>query len=125
MYKDKVEFMLIYIREAHPNEGMPDEVNEREEIHLPEAGSIKDKEDHAEMCVQRLNIQFTTLIDEMDNRVEQAYSAWPDRLYLIGRDGRVAWKGRPGSVGFVPAELAVAIEEELEDMPATGPTKFP
>jgi hypothetical protein len=114
MYKNKVEFLLIYIREAHPAEGLQDEANERQGILLPDARSIDDKEAHASMCVQRLDIKFTTLIDEMDNRVELAYSAWPDRLYLIGNNGRVAWKGRPGSIGFVPAELAVAIEKELE-----------
>ena len=115
MYKGKVEFLLIYIREAHPTEGLPDDANRREGIALPDASSIADKEEHASLCVRRLDIRFTTLIDEMDNRVELAYSAWPDRLYLIGRDGRIAWKGHPGSVGFVPAELAVAIEKELEE----------
>jgi Iodothyronine deiodinase len=50
----------------------------------------------------------------MGNRVEMAYTAWPDRLYLIGKNGQIAWKGRPGAVGFVPAELAVAIEATLE-----------
>jgi len=114
MYKDKVEFLLIYIREAHPVESWPDETNKREGILLPDASSIADKEGHASMCVQRLDIKFTTLIDEMDNRVELAYTAWPDRLYLIGKNGRIAWKGRPGAVGFVPAELAVAIEATLE-----------
>ena len=114
LYKDKVEFLLIYIREAHPAEGMPDEANKRDKILLPDASDVVEKEGHASMCVRRLDIKFTTLIDEMDNKVELEYSAWPDRLYLIGKDGRVAWKGRPGSVGFVPAELAVAIEAELE-----------
>lgn len=114
LYKNKVEFLLIYIREAHPVGGLPDVANEREGISVTDANSLEDKELQAAICMRRLDIKFTTLIDEMDNRVELAYSAWPDRLYLIGKDGRIAWKGRPGAVGFVPAELAVAIEEALE-----------
>lgn len=76
--------------------------------------SIEEKEEDASTCALNLGIKFPTLIDNMDNKVEQEYTAWPDRLYLIGKNGHVAWKGRPGEVGFRPWELAVAIEEELE-----------
>jgi hypothetical protein len=43
----------------------------------------------------------------------RAPSAWPDRLYLIGRDGRMAWQGGPGPSGFKPDELDVAIGNQL------------
>ena len=32
----------------------------------------------------------------MDNAVEQEYTAWPDRLYLIGVDGRIRFKSEAG-----------------------------
>ncbi len=114
LYKGKVEFLLVYIREAHPTDGWQDEKNVTEKILLPSAKALGEKEEHASMCVRNLNIKFTAVIDNMDNQVEQDYSAWPDRLYLVGKDGRLAYKGRPGTVGFLPAELAVAIETELE-----------
>ena len=53
------------------------------------------------------------LVDTIDNRVERAYSGFPDRLYLIGRDGRIAFQGGPGPFGFKPDELERAIEHEL------------
>jgi hypothetical protein len=117
LYKGKVEFLLVYIREAHTTDGWQDDRNKREGILLPSAKAIGEKEEHASMCVRNLDIKFTAVIDNMDNKVEQDYSAWPDRLYLVGKDGRIAYKGRPGTVGFVPAELAVAIETELERLP--------
>jgi hypothetical protein len=117
LYKGKVEFLLVYIREAHTTDGWQDERNKRDGILLPSAKAIGEKEEHASMCVRNLDIKFTAVIDNMDNKVEQNYSAWPDRLYLVGKDGRIAYKGRPGTVGFVPAELAVAIETELERLP--------
>ena len=46
-------------------------------------------------------------------RSRSAYGGWPDRLYLIGRDGRVAFQGEVGPFGFKPEELAHAIEAEL------------
>ncbi len=112
-YKDEVEFSLVYIREAHPTDGWRVRINEREKILLPTAKDIEEKEDHASMCVLRLDIKFTTLIDNMDNAVEKNYSAWPDRLYLVGKDGRIAWKGRPGPGGFRPGELEAAVKAEL------------
>ena len=53
------------------------------------------------------------LLDDVDDAVALAYGGWPDRLYLIGRDGRVAFQGEPGPDGFKPEELAAAIESEL------------
>jgi len=114
MYKNQVEFLLIYIREAHPIDGLQMEQNVREGILLPSPRSLEEKEAHALECVRDLNIKFTTLVDTMDNEVEQAYAAWPIRLYVVGKDGRIAWKGKPGPDGFLPAELAVAIEEVIE-----------
>jgi hypothetical protein len=49
----------------------------------------------------------------MDDAVNSAYEAWPDRLYLIGKDGRVVFRGEPGPRGFRPDELAAAIQAEL------------
>jgi len=45
--------------------------------------------------------------------VELDYAGWPDRLYLIGKNGRIAFKGGPGPKGFLPAELEAAIKAEL------------
>jgi len=50
----------------------------------------------------------------MDNSTDWKYYALPDRLYLIGRDGRVAYRGGPGPFGFVALELEHAIEEYLK-----------
>jgi len=45
--------------------------------------------------VRNLGITFATVVDNMDNQVELNYG-WPDRLYLVGMDGRIAFKGGPG-----------------------------
>ncbi len=49
----------------------------------------------------------------MSYPVESAYAGWPDRLYLVGRDGRITWKGLPGPGGFRPEELEQAIGRSL------------
>jgi hypothetical protein len=45
------------------------------------------------------------LMDEMDDRAGYAYSAVPDRLYVIDRNGQVAYKSGRGPFGFKPGEL--------------------
>ncbi len=61
-------------------------------------------------CVRRLGIKFPALVDGFDNRVETAYTGWPDRLYLIAPGGKVLYKSKPGPFGFDPNSLAAAIK---------------
>src|SRR2546430_11215635 len=65
------------------------------------------------------------VIDEMHDPVGHLYSGMPDRLYLIDRDGKVAYKGGRGPFGFKPGELEQQIAMMLaEDKPATNPGKW-
>jgi len=61
-------------------------------------------------CVRKLGIKFPAVVDSFDNRVETAYTGWPDRMYLIAPGGRVLYKSKPGPFGFHPADLAAAIK---------------
>lgn len=61
-------------------------------------------------CVRNLHINIPALIDSIDNRVEQQYTGWPDRLYLIDIEGRVQFKSAPGPFGFHPKQLRAALD---------------
>ena len=65
----------------------------------------------ADSCVRNLGIRMPALIDGIDNKVEQSYTGWPDRLYLIDRAGRVVFKSKPGPFGFEPGGLEAAIKD--------------
>jgi type I thyroxine 5'-deiodinase len=84
-------------------------VNVREQVVLPDPTSLDERSDVASLCVRNLGIELPAVVDEADNRIEQAYTAWPDRLYLIDREGRVAYKSAPGPFGFKPHELEQAL----------------
>jgi Ca2+-binding EF-hand superfamily protein len=49
----------------------------------------------------------------MDNAVEKAYAGWPDRIYIVGADGAIAYKGGPGPAGFRPHEAEEALRRLL------------
>jgi hypothetical protein len=53
------------------------------------------------------------VVDRLDDKVNQAYRGWPDRLFLVGLDGKMAYSGSRGPFGFAPDELAAAIDKEL------------
>ena len=61
-------------------------------------------------CVRKLGIEIPALLDEFGNSTETAYTGWPDRLYLIDRQGKVAYKSKPGPFGFKPDELKAAMQ---------------
>ncbi len=62
-------------------------------------------------CVRKLGIKFPAVLDEFGNSTERAYTGWPDRLYLIDHNGRVAYKSRPGPFGFKPDQLSAALAQ--------------
>lgn len=58
-----------------------------------------------QQCVSLLQLTMPALIDSDDNVVNRAYAAWPDRLYVVGPDGKVAYKSGQGPAGFHPEEV--------------------
>ncbi len=71
----------------------------------------------AETCVTKLSIKVPPLIDDLKNSTEIAYTGWPDRLYVIDYDGRVAYKSLPGPYGFKPAEIAAMLKRLVPSIP--------
>lgn len=63
----------------------------------------------AESCSLDLHITLPVLIEEMDNVVDEAYGAAPERLYVIDGDGKVAYHGGAGPHFFDLDEWEQAI----------------
>ena len=101
----------MYIEEAHPSDIWQMRSNVQEGVVFRKPQSDGERFHVAESCVRNLGIHFPALIDGIDNTVERQYTGWPDRLYLIGRDGRVDFKSKPGPFGFHPERLEAALRE--------------
>ena len=101
---------MIYITEAHPSDVWQMASNIKEKVVF---ASPKDEEELAMVagaCVRKLGIRIPAVIDQFGNSTEQAYTGWPDRLYLIDAKGRVVYKAKPGPFGFKSDELRAAIQ---------------
>jgi hypothetical protein len=108
-YGNRVAFLVVYITEAHPSDVWQMQSNIRDKVVL---ASPKDEEERALVagaCVRKLGIEIPAVIDEFGNSTEQAYTGWPDRLYLIDAQGRVVYKAKPGPFGFSADDLRAAL----------------
>jgi hypothetical protein len=112
---DRVEFLAVYVREAHPVDGWRMNSNEEAGISFKQPLTEDERTGVAQRCCSSLKISMPMVVDEMDDRVGRAYSGMPDRLYLIDRKGRVAYKGGRGPFGFTPGELEQSLVMLLLD----------
>lgn len=122
-YRDRVQFLVVYIREAHPVDGwwlgggitgqLMKTVGFRAATDVYDPKTIEERRAVAGRCEVELQYDIRTYVDEMDDAVSKAYAAMPTRLYLVGLDGRVFYAGGLGPFGFKPVELAAAINEYL------------
>ena len=108
-YGDKAQFLLVYVREAHPTAGWRMESNDRVGIVADQPTEFDGRADLAHRACSLLKATMPVLVDEIDDRVNEAYSAVPSRHYVIDAEGKVAYKGGRGPFGFKPGELEQAL----------------
>jgi len=112
-YKDQVRFYVVYIREAHPDDGWRVPENLRQDIRFREPRSAAERTAVATLCQINLDLEMPMLVDAIDNTVEEQYIALPMRLYLIGKKGMIAYTGERGPFGFNPDMWEAAIKAEI------------
>jgi hypothetical protein len=122
-YHEKVQFLYIYIRESHPVDGwwlgkgafraIIKLSRSKVALNTYDPTTIEERREVAGQCEAALQYGIRTYVDDMDDAVNQAYAAWPTRLYLIGLDGKVVYGGGLGPFDFKPAVLEKVITKYL------------
>ena len=100
-YRDRMEFFVIYVQEAHPTDGWQTDSNVAEGVLFRQHQSYEEREEVAQTC-------------SLDNGTDEAYGAAPERLYVIEADGKVFYKGGAGPHFFDLDEWEQAIEACLK-----------
>ena len=100
---------MVYILEAHPSDVWQMESNIRDQVVFASPKNEEERAFVAGACVRKLGIKFPAVLDEFGDPTEQAYTGWPDRIYLIDGRGRIVFKSRPGPFGFKPDDLHAAL----------------
>ncbi|MFO1064949.1 MAG: deiodinase family protein [Pirellulales bacterium] len=114
-YKDRADIYVVYVREAHPSDGWHMEVNESKGIHIPQPKNNDERRSVAQTCKSHLDLSVPMLIDTIDDQAGSAYSAMPNRLYIIDSRGKVAFKNGRGPFGFNLKQLEQSLVLLLND----------
>jgi len=100
---------VVYITEAHPSDVWQMQSNVKDKVVFASPKNEEERAFIAGACVRKLGIKLPAVLDEFGNSTERVYTGWPDRIYLIDGNGRVAFKTKPGPFGFKPDNLAAAL----------------
>jgi len=76
----EVEFLLIYVREAHPGE------------RLHQHRSFADKQRAARLLPDRYNENRRILIDSLEGDMHRSYGAMPNVVYVVDPEGSVHYR---------------------------------
>ena len=112
-YRDRAAFYVVYIQEAHPIDAWQVSDNLKDDVLVASTMTADERLKVAGLCVKNLGIEMPALVDGPDNRVERDYPGWPDRLYVVDRDGRISYTSAAGPFGFKPAEVEATLKRLL------------
>ena len=87
--------------------------NEQDAVLFEQHESLDDRIEVGQACMLKMALEMPAVVDEMDDAVAKAYGAMPERLFLIGTDGTVVYKGGIGPMFFRPDEWEQAIVDLL------------
>jgi hypothetical protein len=112
-YREQASFAFVYIAEAHATDEWQLPSNVDEGVLLHQHATLADRFAAARAGVARLRLSLPVFVDGVDDAASEAFGAWPERLYVAGRDGRIAFAGGPGPWEFDPNAAAAALSELL------------
>ncbi len=113
-YRDRVQFLCVYIQEAHPDDGWQVPMNRDEGVIFEQPKTEEERVKAAGACALNLSLAMPMALDDMGNTVDTAYAALPERLYLINPEGRIVHRSGPGPWGFDIDAWESAIRGEID-----------
>jgi hypothetical protein len=126
-FESQVEFIAVYVREAHPNDkwwlgesrtqrAFFELADARARVDIRDPTSLDERRVVAKACQETLlGGEVPLYVDTIDDHVSTLYTGKPTRIYLIGTDGRVVYNPGFGPFGFNPEHLGREIEKYLND----------
>lgn len=90
----KMEFTLVYSQEAHAEDEWP--IGSKYKV--TQHKTLDDRIAAAKM-LDEYKYQGKTLIDPIDNRMQETYASWPTRYYLVNK-GKIVYIVEPKDATF-------------------------
>ena len=93
------------MREAHPTDEWQMKSNVKDDVCYAQPKTLEQRVYIANDFIKRYKYPVPFGIDDMGNAAEGAYSAWPERLYIIDEHGHIAYRGGNGPFKYDPKEV--------------------
>ena len=81
-FGDRVRFVMVDVREAHPGKAVPQPQGPEEKIA------------HAEQLRDLHGFQFEVAVDDIDGTLHRAFSPKPNSAYVLGKDGAILFRAQ-------------------------------
>ncbi len=116
-YKEHADFLQVYIREAHPKDEWQMKSNVKEDVCYPQPKTLAQRVAIAKDFTKRFQFPLPLAVDDMGNSANDAYTAWPERIYILDERGAIAYRGGMGPFHYKPEEARAWLERRF------GPAK--
>jgi hypothetical protein len=117
-YSDRVRFLTLYIKEAHPLDEWQMESNEKEDVCYPQPTTTVQRLRIANDFVKRFRYDIPLAVDPIQNRANAVYAGWPERFYILDERGVIVYKGKPGPFGYHPEEVEAWLAKRFPERSA-------
>ena len=128
-YKDHADFLTVYVREAHPTDEWQMKSNLKDDVCYAQPKTLAQRVIIANDFTKRFKFPLPFGIDDMSNAANDAYAAWPERIYIIDESGHIAYRGGIGPFHYKPEEarawLATRYGTVKHEAPKSPPAAAP
>jgi peroxiredoxin len=99
---DDVQFLFIYVREAHPGE------------RVSSHHSMEEKTRVAEMLRDEEDVEIPIIVDELRGPIHRKYGKLPNATFLIDKSGRIAFRALWTRPSVVEDTLEALLERQRD-----------
>jgi hypothetical protein len=137
-YKDKAQFFIVYIREAHPEPEKTRASEDQRKAHARRYGdlgitqpkTLQQRAEAARKCMKGMKLTMPILLDPIEGDYVKAYGGWPAGTTVIDIEGRIAYWNRGEPRGAKPKEAEAALKKIVDAGAAAvadkwKPVKYP
>jgi type I thyroxine 5'-deiodinase len=113
-YGARVDFLTLYIKEAHPTDEWQMPSNETEDVCYLQPRTTDERVAIARDFVERFHYDIPLLVDLIEDEANRLYAGWPERLYIV-ENGEILYKGGTGPFEFHPEEVEDWLAKRFPD----------
>jgi len=109
-YKDRVNFLTIYIREAHTRDEWP----LGNDFCWKNPTTMEERMAMANRFHKDMGYYIPMTVDAFDDPFNDYFSSWPERYYIV-HQGKLAFKAMPSGDSYEWEEVEAWIVEHLKN----------